>query len=164
MLHLRRRAAPLLAAATLALGLGTAIAATPAHALAFTQQCDQAGDCFNLWGGGYPVKIYRGTTANNEIAIQWLSGGGFELRDNLHGGCLGDLGNSPGNPQLQGGLTCPDSGHGAWGSIFYVAAQCSNGFSVYGNRHWSRVGYNPSNGSPVYANTQYGDCVKQESL
>jgi hypothetical protein len=157
----------LAAAAPLALGL-TAVA-QPASAAGFTQQCDLAGDCLNFYNGGFAVRTWDGRAANNNIAIQWLAAGGFELRDNVHGGCVGDLGGSQSAAQLGGGQDCPSSGHAAWGTIFTVYAQCSGGTSLYQNKHWAALGTNglvgfaAGSNHPVYANTSGGICLKQSS-
>jgi hypothetical protein len=170
MLNLRNQAAALLAATALTLGLGSAIAAvpaTPAGATVFTQQCDSSGDCMNFWGGQPAVKTYVGTTGNNSITLQFLpasQGGGFQMDDNIHGGCVADYGGSQYLAYLGGGLSCPSSGNAAWGSIWTVYAQCGGGFSIYRNRHWgAMLGLGVQNGQTVYANTRLGTCVKQMS-
>ena len=169
MSHLRTRLFALLAAAALALALTLAgtVTAPPARALTFTQQCDGAApmDCLNFWGGGNAVRTYDGTAANNQIKIQWLASGGFELRDEVHGGCVGDLNGSQTSAQLGGGLNCPSPGPGDWGTVFRVYAQCSGGYSVYQANHWPGkfVGFAVGSNHPVYANTAGGICLKQLS-
>ena len=78
-------------AALAAVAFAAILPAIPASAAAFTQQCDQSGGCMNLWGGGFAVKSYYGTTSNNWITVQWINNTTFELRDNVAGGCIGAL-------------------------------------------------------------------------
>lgn len=163
--HLRSRAVVLLAAAATALSVtAIAVPAQPAAAVTYNQQCDTAGDCLNLYNGDFAVRTYDGyNVANNNISIQFLSGGGFQLRDNVHGGCLGDLNGSQYSTQMGGGQDCPSSGHGAWGTVFSVYAQCSPaGYSLWKNRHWNHlVGFAAGSNHPVYLDTTGGICLKQ---
>lgn len=160
MSHLRW-AAPLLAALALTLAL-----AAPATALSFTEQCDQSGGCLNFWAGGFAVESWYGTTGNNEIAVQWLNPAhtSFELRDNVHGGCIADLGGAQGNARAGGGQSCPSSGTAAWGSTFTPDyGVCPPGWAGYRNNHWRGYIYvPPGNGQVIYLNSGV-DCLRQQT-
>ena len=170
MLHLRSRAAPLLAALTIALGLTAAFTPT-ASAAGPVRQCDPAGYCLNFWNGGEAISAYHGVTANDAIAIQSIPGSGnFQLRDNTHLGssCVGDYNDSSSNPRAGGGLDCNSTtsgGGGGWGTRFQRVPDslCPAGYYKYWSYHWlGYVGFSNVNGSPVYLNTT-GTCLKQFS-
>ena len=158
--------APRVAAGPTAAALITALAATPASALPFTEQCDQSGGCLNFWAGGYAVESWYGTAANNAVAIQWLNTAhtSFELRDNLHGGCIADLGGAQGSARAGGGQSCPSSGTAAWGSTFTPDhTVCPAGWGGYRNNHWRGYIYvPPGNGQPIFLNSHV-DCLRQQT-
>jgi len=164
MSYLRDRAAMLLAAATLTLGTILAAApATPASAAILPQQCDISNTCMNFWNGGFAVRTYQGTTHNNAISIQWLGNGKFELRDNIHGGCVGDYDGAQYNPAMGGGNICPSSGTGDWGTIFQEASDSlcpSPDYVDFWSGHWlAYVGFADGNNHPVSENTR-GNCIR----
>lgn len=165
MSYLRGKAAALFVVLAL-IGLGTFAATTPAapaSALVFTQQCDPSNGCMNFWNGGYPIAAYYGTAANNNIAVQWVSSTEFELRDNLHGGCVGDNGGSKTNARAAGGQSCPSSGNAAWGSLFEAQYLCNGNYAGYHNVHWNaNLDWGVSNGTPAYLNSGF-HCIQQRS-
>lgn len=166
----RLRKLPVIAAAAACLVIPAAAvtAAPPASALTFTQQCTPGGQCMNFWGGGYDIRVWGGTSSDNAIQIQGLPGGKFQLRDNVHGGCVGDYGGSQTNARLGGGQGCNSTSTGtggAWGTVFYGAGGCGGDYSLYESNHWrAYIGWSiGGNGTQVYANTGIGDCLLQES-
>jgi len=139
-----------LAAAALA-GAGTAAQAATAA------QIDTHGAYMNFWGGGYAVSIYYGAGANEQVTIQWLPGGKLQLRDNLHGGCLGNLNGDYGNARLGGGNECNSTvtgTGGGWGTVF-TPYTCGGGYNAYRSQRWGAyVGYTSDvNGGAVYGNS-----------
>ena len=121
----------------------------------------------NFWNGGYAVRTYQGYAANNAIAIHWLGNGTFELRDGIHGGCVGDYGGGKNNPQMGGGNLCPStSGTSAgWGTTFQLVSSsfCSSGSVLFWAKHWlAYIGFSPGNNHPVSENTT-GTCMFPET-
>jgi hypothetical protein len=168
MSYLRRRAAAILAA-LLPLGLAVAILglAAPASALTFTAQCDLANGCANFWGGGYAVSVdYGALTGNDNITVVWIYGNHtqFELRDNVHGGCVGDYQGNQSSARAGGGQSCPSSGTAGWGTVFSTHTGCIfAGYGEYYNQHWRAfLGWGTANGSGAYLNTG-GHCIQQRS-
>lgn len=151
----------------LSAGLLPGMAAAPAaHAAAFTEQCDQSGFCMNTWNGGPLIKSWHGTTANNNIAVQWINAARtqFELRTNVAGGCVGDYGGRQGDARAASEDSCPSSGHADWGTVFTVDhSVCPAGWAGYKNQHWGGYIYIGSgNGAQVYLNGSV-DCLHQVS-
>lgn len=140
--------------------------AIPAHAAAFTQQCDQSGGCLNVWGQGTLIKSYYGTTGNNNIAVQWIPGGYFQLRNNVYGGCLGDANGVAGDARAGANDTCNSTSTGTGGSYgtrFRPSYQCPSGWAAYQNVRWGGYIYiPPGNGQQIYLNSSV-DCLRQES-
>ena len=160
----RLRLAALLAAPAI-LAAPAVITAAPAQATV-TGQCDTTHTCLNFWGGGFAVASYQGYTGNNAVSVQWLPGGSFQLRDNLHGGCIGDYLGSPTNPRAGGGNACNSTSTGlggAPGTRFQVEndGECPRGYTFYWNPHnLGYIGFADGNGHPVYLNTG-GNCMHQ---
>lgn len=154
-MKLRTALTGILAAALTGLAAVPVIAVAPASA-ATAEQCAYDGQCLNFWGGGYDVRTWGGSSYDNAVQVQWISAGKFQLRDNVHGGCVGDYGGSQYDAKLGGGQSCPSSGTAAWGTVFYEAGGCGGGYSLYESQHWGAyIGWAPGggNGSQVYANT-----------
>jgi hypothetical protein len=170
MSSFRGRLGTLLAAIPLVLGLGVtaaAVPAAPAAAATITQIGDPQGYYLNLWGGNFDVKSYGSATFNNWITVQWVNHTQFELRDNVHGGCIGDLNGSATDPRAGGGNSCPSSGQAAWGSVFEPKVS-GNGNScgswrLYYSPHWREfISFANGNGNQVVLNGG-GVCLKQFS-
>lgn len=129
-----------------------------------TGQCDTTHTCVNFWNGGFAVSSYQGYSGNNAISVQWLPGGSFQLRDNLHGGCIGDYLGSPSSPRAGGGNTCNSTSTGlggAPGTRFQVVndGECPAGYTSYWNPHnLGYVTFADGNGHPVYLN-RGGNCL-----
>jgi hypothetical protein len=167
MTSIRVRGAALLAAPLLAIGPGAALGASPASAVAFTQQCDLANGCANFWGGGYAVSVdYGATASNNNITVQWIYGNHtqFELLDNVHGGCVGNYQGNQFSARAGGGQSCPSSGVAGWGTVFTTHPGCIfAGYTEYYNQRWRAfLGWGTANGDGAYLNTG-GHCIQQRS-
>jgi len=170
---LRRGAAALTAAALLALTWLGLAAAQPARAVSYTEQCDISGYCPNFWGGGFTLRTFTSGVANNNILAQSLPNGFFQLRDMVHGGCIGDKSNDPANGYAQGGLTCNSTSTGTGGAVgtrfYYAGCTGSFGGRLYVNYHWrGYVGFANGDNNPVVLNAGAGSssslakCLKQE--
>jgi hypothetical protein len=164
MSRLRAGFAAALAVAAL---LGSVIAAVPASA-SVTGQCDFSHTCLNFWGGGIDIKTYEGYASNNAVTIQWLGRGNgtFQLRDNVHGGCVGDLNGAQGDARAGGGNSCPLSGTVDWGTVFQALSDptiCGGAYLDYWSPHWEAyVGFSDGNGHQVFLDTT-GTCLLQQS-
>lgn len=166
MSSIRKRTAVLAAALTLVLSPVAVVTTAPPAAASVTGQCTPNHTCMNFWNGGYGVSSYQGYAANNAISIHWLGGGYFELRDNVHGGCIGDNQGLPGAHRAGGGNSCPSSGTADWGTRFQMVPEtgiCGSTYVKYWNPHWQGyIGVPPDNGNPVYLDTG-GSCLLQQA-
>jgi hypothetical protein len=166
--RIRARLAAILTALLLPLGFAFVATAGPASARVFYDQCappggGNGGTCLNFWNGGYLLATYQGVAYNNDIQIQNIGGGEFQLVDGVGGGCIGDAGNSRTDARAEGGELCPSTGSAGWGTIFEVGGYCGNGYVRYYNVHWvAWIGFADGNDNPVYLNTG-GRCLQQQS-
>ena len=159
--------AALLAGALTAAGPARAVpAATAAHAApagtAFYDQHNSDGYYWNNWNGFGTLATYGGVTFNDDIEIQWIGNGQFQLADLAYDGCIGDSGNSQYSALAVGGLSCPSSGIAGWGTRFIqVSAGCPAGYFLYKNVHWNAYAdLENGNDNDVYLNTA-GVCITQ---
>jgi hypothetical protein len=127
-------------ACLLAVGFGSFLSASPAHA-ADPQLCFGSA-CLNAWGGGPYVNVYTGSrsVANDQftvvstgryVGLQFLGGGGFNLD------CIGDLNDS--STDARAGLysDCAEAGGVAWGANFTEStASCGANEIAFKNVHW----------------------------
>jgi hypothetical protein len=123
------------------LGFGLKVA-PPASAQPL-EQCDDSGECLNLWNGGPYVNTFT-STANDAVTIQYIDGrcdsgdtttpncpysgvpGGlliFQLRNNVEpGNCIGDFNGSSTDARVGGFDACndPHTGQGgSYGTVFF---------------------------------------------
>lgn len=138
-------------------------------AIAVISICSGFPTCMNFWGGGYNVRTYDGIgVANDNMAIQSLGGGNYQITDRVHGGCIGDGYDSPTVYWAQGGHTCPSTGHASWGTVFrldYLACQSVGPtfFMLYNVHSGLYVGFATGNNYPVWLNIKQfaAQCVNQ---
>ena len=124
------------------LGIGLRVA--PPAAAQPLEQCDDHGDCLNLWNGGPYVNTYGGGSGNDAVSIQYIDGrcdsgdtttancpysgvpAGlliFQLLNNVEpGNCIGDFNGSSTDARVGGFDACnnPKSGTGgSYGTVFF---------------------------------------------
>lgn len=117
-------------------------------------------DAYN--NGGSLIKSYQPGATWEDIQMQSIGNGEWQLYDVNTGLCLGDNGNSQFDAKVGDTDLCPTSGSAGWGTIFHFYSQsgCATGTGVLFDNHWSgdMTGL-VTNGSQWYLNGGTGLCL-----
>jgi hypothetical protein len=125
--------------------LGFGLKVAPPAAAQPVEQCDDSGECLNLWNGGPYVNTYGGDVGNSAVSIEYIDGrcdkgdtttancpysgvpAGlliFQLLNNVEpGNCIGDFNGSSTDARVGGFDACnnPGSGSGgSYGTVFFM--------------------------------------------
>lgn len=168
---MRRRLA--LFGALLAIVLGTVgINALSASAAATPELCvgtvnglviNPFAPCADAYGnGGSLIKSYQPGATWENVQMQSLGNGQWQLYDVNTGLCLGDNGNSQTDAKIGDTDLCPTSGSAGWGTVFrfFTQAGCGSGPGALFNNHWQGdITGSVTNGSQWYLNGGTGLCL-----
>jgi hypothetical protein len=114
-------------------------------------------DAYN--NGGSLIKSYQPGATWENVQMQSIGNGNWQLYDANTGLCLGDNGNNQFDAKIGDTDLCPTSGNAGWGTIFsfFSESGCSTGTGALYDHHWNGdiTGFT-TNGSQWYLNATSG--------